>query len=384
MSMKFTKKLFTLFCFLVVSIVLGTTFFSYQTVKANSSILTIYALGKKYEFYPYETTKYKGTIYLNNIDEVVDGIYLDTLVKPVNAYAEFLPNSTSNPFVFHSEKVGYSIDKDKLKNDINNALNKTISQVLCEKITLYPDVYESNLSLYTTTRASFTTYYTNSTNSRKHNISLATKKINGKVIMPSEEFSFNKVVGSRTLSNGFMESNIILNGEYTSGVGGGVCQVSTTLYNAILLSNLKVTERHSHSLQVGYIEPSYDAMVNENTSDLKFINNTPYPIYIKGESDENKVTFTIYGYENEYLIKRLYIINEEITPPKSEIVEDENLCIGETQVIRQEKTGLKSQAILEYYKKDKKVKNISLHKDTYKAVKGKILVGTKQHDLEIS
>ncbi len=376
--MKFVKKLSLIICFFVVSIILGTTFFSYSSVKASSKILTISALGRNYDFYLYETTTKNGKVYLNNLDEVVEGIYLDTLIRPTNAYPKFTPNNKENPFIFNREKVGVCINKDKLKNDINYALNHTISQVLCEKITLCPDVYVSDLPRYTTTRSSFSTTYNNSSEDRKHNIKLATSKINGTIILPGEEFSFNKVVGSRTLSNGFKESKVILNGEYVLGVGGGVCQVSTTLYNALLLANLKVTERHSHSLQVSYVEPSFDAMVSENSSDLKFINNTIYPLYIRGENANNTLSFTIYGYESEFLVKRLYLICEEILPPKSEVIKDDTMPAGESKIIQQEKAGIKSQAILEYYKNGKKVKNVSLHKDTYKAVKGKIVVGTKQ------
>lgn len=95
-----------------------------------------------------------------------------------------------------------------------------------------------------------------------HNIALAAEKINGCILADGEEFSFNGRVGARTESNGFLSAPIILEGDFVEGVGGGVCQASTTVYNAALLAGMEITEQHPHSLRVGYVEPSFDAMVS--------------------------------------------------------------------------------------------------------------------------
>jgi vancomycin resistance protein YoaR len=141
----------------------------------------------------------------------------------------------------------------------------------------------------------FTTYFDGDNAGRAANIKLAAQKINGTILPAGESFSFNSVVGARTAQNGFNIAKIIEDGKYLDGVGGGVCQVSTTLYNAALLSGLEIVEYHPHSLSVGYVSPSRDAMVSGNYFDLKFKNNKLTPIYIRTNVDGGSVTCSIYG-----------------------------------------------------------------------------------------
>ena len=143
--------------------------------------------------------------------------------------------------------------------------------------------------------SSFTTYFDGGNEARSHNIRLAASKINGTVVQNGDIFSFNETVGARTAERGFNKAAIIENGEFVEGIGGGVCQVSTTLYNAALLSGCKVTEYHSHSLAVSYVPPSRDAMVSGTFYDLKFKNSTGSTIYIKSVTGGNFVCFKIYG-----------------------------------------------------------------------------------------
>ena len=142
---------------------------------------------------------------------------------------------------------------------------------------------------------SYTTYFDSKNEARSHNIRLAASLIDGTVLQNLEIFSFNKVVGQRTAERGFKRAAIIENGEFVEGTGGGVCQVSTTLYNAALLSGCKVVEYHPHSLAVSYVPPSRDAMVSGTFFDLKFKNATGSTIYIKSVTGENFVTFILYG-----------------------------------------------------------------------------------------
>lgn len=109
--------------------------------------------------------------------------------------------------------------------------------------------------------ACFSTYYGDSKQNRKDNVALACRKIDGTVLYPEDEFSFNDTVGARTMKNGFKSAYIIQNGEFVEGVGGGVCQVSSTLYNCALLCDLAITCVRAHSLPVGYVAPSFDALV---------------------------------------------------------------------------------------------------------------------------
>ena len=138
-----------------------------------------------------------------------------------------------------------------------------------------------------TLRSSFYTSFPASSPERKYNIKLASSAIDKTLVDVGAEFSFNQTVGFRTIENGYKIARIIMNGKFEKGVGGGVCQVSSTLYNAILLSGLKITEYHPHSLPVSYVAPSFDAMVNSGSADLRFINNTNNPIIIRSYADDS-------------------------------------------------------------------------------------------------
>ena len=156
------------------------------------------------------------------------------------------------------------------------------------------------------------------------NIKLAAEKCDGIIIPSGSVFSFNDTVGEQTASAGFKTADAIYNGEIIQAYGGGICQVSTTLYNAVLLSELDVTERHNHSMIVTYVDPSADAAIAESAGkDFRFINNTGAPIYIEGvTTDDKHITFTIYGQENRDSGRKIRYESEVVskTVPSAEVV----------------------------------------------------------------
>ncbi len=231
-----------------------------------------------------------------------------------------------------------------------------------------------------TLRAEFYTSYTASTEERKHNIALATKAIDGAFIDVGGEFSFNRTVGARTEARGYKNAKIIVNGKFVDGVGGGVCQVSTTLYNAVLLAGLKITEYHAHSLPVSYVAPSFDAMVNGGSADLRFINDTDNPIILHAVADESKLTVKIIGEPNLESYERVSKVIENIAPPQPEIIYDgdgeyPDLYEGEQKVLSYGKNGLKSEGYIITKRNGKTVKNRKIRTDTYKPLKGLIIIG---------
>ncbi len=227
-----------------------------------------------------------------------------------------------------------------------------------------------------TVRSEFYTSFYSSTEERKHNIFLASSIINKTFVDVGEVFSFNKVVGERSIKNGFKEAKIITDGKFTEGVGGGVCQVSTTLYNAVLLADLQIIEYHPHSLAVSYISPSFDAMVSYGYADLKFKNNTNNPIIIFSTASENQIKFTILGEKKKYNIYRESLIKERLEV-ENEYVEDTeneyNLNDGEQQIISYGKQGLKSEGFLIYKQGEKIISKKRIRKDTYKSTKNIIV-----------
>ncbi len=377
--MKYIKRAkICIFLLLLVVFNIATFCFSVNPVYANSPILTISALDKTYCFYEYETSVYNGRRYLNDLENIIDKIYLDTLVNPVNSTLSFSKSNFETPFTITKSSDGVCIDKEKLKKDVDLALNDNVNFIKCSTVTILPKTSTENNENLTFLRGEFTTNYYTSVDGRKTNISLAIKRLNGTIIKSEEIFSFNKTVGERNEKNGYQTAKIILNGEYVDGVGGGVCQVSTTLYNALLLSNLKVIEHHAHSLMVNYVEPSFDAMVSGTSLDLKFKNDTANPIYITAKADGNNLTFRIYGEKHPYQIQRISKITQTITPSPCEYIESDTLYQGEQSIIQNEKQGVKSQGFLSYYKNGKKINDVFIRNDYYKPISRKILVGNKQ------
>ncbi len=236
--------------------------------------------------------------------------------------------------------------------------------------------------------SSFSTEYKYSIPERKHNIALSASKLDGIILKSGERLSFNKVVGNRTEKNGYKMSTVIENGVYTGGVGGGVCQTSTTLYNAVLRAGLKVLEVHPHSLSPEYVDASFDAMVSSEGSDFVFRNIYPYPIKISASATGERLTIKIFASKK---IQGLEIIPYSdvvkiMTPPETiekldTEVEGASVPCGETIVFRNSKVGKVSKGYI-MYKYNKKVIRIKqIRNDVYIPMQGINIIGTTKNDL---
>jgi len=172
-----------------------------------------------------------------------------------------------------------------------------------------PDVTREQLEQIQSKLGTYSTTFARGTN-RGKNVENATGRINGIVLLPGEEMSASEAMGPTTAENGYYEAGSYLNGETVQSFGGGVCQVSSTLYNAVILAELEVTERWAHSMTVGYVEASMDAAIAEGYKDLKFKNNTDAPIYIEGITKGSKLTFSIYGKETRAEGREVSFVSE--------------------------------------------------------------------------
>ena len=159
-----------------------------------------------------------------------------------------------------------------------------------------PECTTEDLASITDVLGTATTYY-GSTTGRNKNVETGAEKLNGHILMPGEEFSVTDAVVPFTEENGYELAPSYESGKVVDSYGGGICQVSTTLYNAVLNAELEVLERHNHTMIVTYVDPSKDAAIAEGLMDLRFANNTDYPIYISGYAYGGELTFTIYGHE---------------------------------------------------------------------------------------
>ncbi|USG64428.1 VanW family protein [Brevibacillus ruminantium] len=159
----------------------------------------------------------------------------------------------------------------------------------------------------------YTTYFNPNNYNRSYNISLATKSINNYVVLPGETFSFNKVVGQRTREKGYLDAPIIVKGELSEGIGGGICQVSSTLFNAVDQAGLHIIKRYSHSRHVPYVPPGRDATVSWWGPDFVFQNRYAHPILIRAHSGHGRMMVTIHSFpEIEYEPRSVPSVQSEL------------------------------------------------------------------------
>lgn len=361
------------------AIVLAGMFFCIKPIIAiayplvgTDFVLNVEAMGKTYEFCYPEIDVYKGNLYLKNIEEVVDGIYYDTLKKAISARVKISPLE-ENPFKFTKDMDGKCIDKEDLVLKIQNALLKKEPFVKALQKPLKADITKEELEQSTYRRSLFSTVYPYSSSERKSNIELCANLIGGVMLMPYEVFSFNNVVGERTEERGFKSAKVIEKGKFVDGIGGGVCQVSTTVYNAALLAGLKVLERHNHSMLVSYVEPSFDAMVSQDYADLKFINDTGGIVFVTAYAKNDEIFVSVYGRKSEYSYNRISVVKEEILSGEPERVFSNEVSLGEEKFAVYPKNGAVSEGYLEKVKNGVVISKMHLSVDKYSPLKGLIL-----------
>lgn len=186
----------------------------------------------------------------------------------------------SNTQTYNSEKTSSNLNRNNYSNNanINNVTSNSISNTIKKS-----SVDEKEI-------ASYSTPIQIDDDNRDKNMEISAKKINGTIIKKGEEFSFNKIVGSPTEEKGYEKAGVFVNGKKVKGYGGGNCQVSTTIYNvALKVKGIKITERHEHGKEVGYVKKGDDATVAYDTLDLKFKNNTNNDIKLLVEVTKDKV-----------------------------------------------------------------------------------------------
>lgn len=225
----------------------------------------------------------------------------------------------------------------------------------------------------------FKTYYNQGATARTKNLQIAAEKINGTVLMPGEEFSFNKVVGKRTVQDGYQNAPVYENGKVVDGIAGGICQISTTLYNAALLANLEITDRRNHNFTSTYADPGRDATVVYGSQDFKFRNTRQFPIQLNCSVSGGVASFEIKGIkeETEYDVKILTNVTATI-PFTEEIEEDKSLAPGTKSVAQAGHNGAKVTSYRVLYLNGNEVSRTLLYNDTYRAMNRivKVAAGT--------
>lgn len=260
-----------------------------------------------------------------------------------------------------------------LPKEIGAQPNQMRLAIVIEKA--YPQIDEETLSNMGELAAYTTNFKTWEIN-RSHNLYTAARRLNGAVIAPQAVFSFNQHVGMRTTEQGYRDAMVIVGGKFEPGLGGGVCQVSSTLYNACLLAGMEIVERSNHNLAVTYVPLGQDATVVYGALDFKFKNNTGYPVYIRAVTNGGQLSINIYGdlaYKQN--IKISHIV-DQVIGFKTTTELDPTLAVGTEKIDHNGNAGYVVRSFRAYYDKSGKlIKSEMLAKDRYLPLDKLILQG---------
>ncbi len=279
-------------------------------------------------------------------------------------------DAASGKFVFAGEENGFAIDQDKLAADISQALKdkKFDAKITASGSDVAPEISAASAKEKYKTISSFTTNTTANQN-RNTNVRLAAEAINGTVIKPGQEFSFNGTVGQRTEAKGYKGAAAYNNGEVVQEIGGGVCQVSTTLYNAVFKAGLKISSRRSHTFEPSYVTPGRDATVSWDQPDFKFINNSSTAIGLRASYADQKVTVSVYGIpilEDGITWDLDSKKVEDLGTPNPTYEEDQTLQPGAEVTKSKGSAGSRWETYKIVYKNGKEISRELDHKTTYK------------------
>lgn len=301
-----------------------------------------------------------------NIDKIHEEVYKEAK----DAYY------TKDPYTVYPEVEGVDFDVETAKELLKEEKEEYVIKLIITK----PKVTLSQIGdeAFPNKLSTCTTRYDVSDTNRTTNLIIACNKINGKVVLPGETFSYNKALGPRTVEAGYRNGKIYSGGEVVDGIGGGICQISSTLYNAILEANLETVERRNHQFVTSYLPAGRDATVVYGVTDFKFKNTRQYPVRIVASARNGIATVSIYGIkeENEYTFT--FKTNPIASIPfTTQYIEDSSLPEGTEKIKQKGANGLRTETYITKMLNGKVISTKLLSKDTYSAMNRIVIKGTK-------
>lgn len=281
------------------------------------------------------------------------------------------------------EVMGKQLNIDELFNKIKECIDpnpEKVETIAMELQDYSPRITSTDLNKITGIMSSYSTTFGTSDKGRVENLRIASGYINGTLLMPGDEFSYNNTIGETTPERGYKEANTYVGSKIVPGYGGGVCQVSSTLYRAVIQANIRSTERRNHSMTVGYAKPGLDATVAAGYIDYRFVNTYDFPIYIQGYLSGNQVVFNIWGNKEAMGGKTYELVNEilETYNYGTEEVKDSNLSEGKRVVTAAGSNGCKASGYLVTYDNGVQVNKELISTDVYSSRDQVVSVGTKK------
>ena len=302
-----------------------------------------------------------------NIDKIHEEVYKEVQ----DAYY------TKDPFTIYPEVEGVDFNVEEAKAQIESEdkeeyiIPLTITKPKVTINDIGTEAFPNRLS-------TFSTIYDEGDKDRTTNLKIACQKINNQVIMPGETFSYNQTLGERTIAAGYKNAAIYSNGQVVDGLGGGICQISTTLYDAVLFANLEIVERRNHQFVTSYVGPGEDATVVYGMTDFRFKNTRKYPIKITASAQNGVARVSIYGIKEEVEYNISLDVKRIATIPKTtKYIEDSSLPVGTEKVKQNGANGVQTETYLVKSLNGKVVSRELLSKDTYNAMQRIVLKGTK-------
>ena len=316
----------------------------------------------------------KLDLYINNLCSNIN-------IEPKNANIKV----EKNQFNITNEINGISVDSKKLFELIKEELiSKSYKDIQIPINIIYPEYNHENLSKINTVLGRFETEFNAKNLNRVNNIKVAVNNASNILLNSKKEFSFNEFIGKRSVDRGFKEAPVIVNGELTSGMGGGICQVSSTIYNSALYAGLEIVQARNHSIPSGYIPKGRDAAVSYGNIDLVFKNNYNNPVLIENKVEGNKIISTIYGNESDK--KQIDIDTDilETIEPNTKIKDSDAIDEGKSKVESKGRKGYKVNTYRVYKNIDGQIEKKEFINESYYPPKDKVIIkGTKKNSYNI-
>ncbi|MBR3464389.1 MAG: VanW family protein [Clostridiales bacterium] len=322
------------------------------------------------------TVKHEG------VEETVKELLSKFHLEPENASISTF-DTDSRAFTIIPEKKGYNINIPATTEKVKQMLDSRnyVGSVLVEAEIISPEITEASINA-TFGRISSCTSKTTRNANRNNNIKKACAYMNGYILKPGKEFSFNKVVGQRTAARGFKEATVIAGGQYEQGLGGGICQVSSTLYNAVIKAGLTASERHPHAFPSTYLPLGQDATVDYPHLDFKFKNTTDGEIIVVAwwSKSDRICHVELYGKklpDGQTIKFESKTTSKGKTPSKVEYVEDPDMKVGDKEVLRTAHNACTVVSYQVWYDKSgKEIKRKKIATSNFRAYTKKVAVGT--------
>ncbi len=300
-------------------------------------------------------------------------------IKPVNAQV----TRENGKFAYTEHVVGSKVNVDKTTGKIKEAVMSWNRQDLIVEAVIEDDMPEytkEDVEQCKDLLGEYTTDFSTSTADRAGNVANGARLINNTVLYPGDTFSAYKLLTPFTKENGYFVAGAYLQGKVIDSVGGGACQVTTTLYNAVLQSELEVVERQPHSMTISYVDLSRDAAIAGTYKDFKFMNSTDYPVLIEGSTRGRKITFKVWGKEirdrKNRKIEFVSVVLSETPPPADDITKDPTQPTTYQKITQAAHTGYKAELYKVVYENGIEVSRTLVNKSNYSAAPKYITVGT--------